>query len=85
MVKLRHSPGITGGFSYDGEHYPVDDGVLDVADDDVAREMVAECRKITWLDGPPDDAVESQDEICGTEMSDGTLCERPADECPYHE
>lgn len=23
-------------------------------------------------------------EICGTEMSSGEICERPADECPYH-
>lgn len=23
-------------------------------------------------------------DICGTEMSDGSVCERPADECPYH-
>ena len=22
--------------------------------------------------------------VCGTEMSDGSTCERPADECPYH-
>lgn len=22
--------------------------------------------------------------ICGTEMSDGSTCERPADECGYH-
>lgn len=23
--------------------------------------------------------------ICGVEMSDGSTCERPADECPYHD
>lgn len=23
-------------------------------------------------------------EICGAEMNDGSVCERPADECPYH-
>lgn len=27
---------------------------------------------------------EATDGICGTEMSDGSTCERPADECPYH-
>lgn len=31
----------------------------------------------------PSEAAES-DEICGAEMSDGSICERPADECPYH-
>lgn len=30
--------------------------------------------------------VETKDkEICGTEMSDGSICERPVDECIYHE
>ena len=29
--------------------------------------------------------VDSGEEICGTEMSDGSECERPADECPYHD
>lgn len=24
------------------------------------------------------------DEICGTTMSDDSICERPAGECPYH-
>jgi len=31
-------------------------------------------------DGPEDTA-----EICGTEMTDGSICERPAESCPYHE
>lgn len=33
-------------------------------------------------DEPSADA--ESDDICGTEMSDGSICERPADECPYH-
>lgn len=38
----------------------------------------------------PDDAGpfggedEDDDEICGTEKSDGTICERDPEECPYH-
>lgn len=28
--------------------------------------------------------TESDYEECGAVMSDGTVCERPADECPYH-
>jgi len=44
-------------------------------------------------DEPPNDvgtaadttnADAADDGICGTEMSDGTICERPAGECPYH-
>jgi len=38
-------------------------------------------------DEPPDEQVDGDDEdveICGEEMSDGEVCERPADECPYH-
>jgi len=54
MVQLRHSPGITGGYTYAGEHYRVKDGVLDVDDEDVARAMVESERKISWLNGPPE-------------------------------
>ena len=28
--------------------------------------------------------VDERDEQCGAEMSDGSTCDRPADECPYH-
>lgn len=26
-----------------------------------------------------------ESERCGVEMSDGSTCDRPADECPYHQ
>lgn len=31
-----------------------------------------------------DETEPSGDDVCGAEMSDGSICERPADECPYH-
>lgn len=27
---------------------------------------------------------EDDEEICGTEMDDGSICDRPADSCGYH-
>jgi len=32
----------------------------------------------------PADAADEDAELCGVEMSDGSTCERPAGECPYH-
>jgi len=52
MVELRHSPGITGGYTYAGEHYPVEDGLLEVAEIEVARDMVESERKISWVEEP---------------------------------
>jgi hypothetical protein len=51
---------------------PVDDGGADDADDAATPDD----------DNP--DADQSGTEICGTEQSDGSICDRPADECPYH-
>ena len=32
-----------------------------------------------------DEAAQTDgDEICGTQMSDDSICDRPASECPYH-
>lgn len=28
--------------------------------------------------------IRAGEAVCGAEMSDGSTCERPADECPYH-
>lgn len=30
------------------------------------------------------DADDADADICGAELSQGGICERPADECPYH-
>jgi len=29
--------------------------------------------------------AEAEAQICGVEMTDGSICERPADSCPYHD
>lgn len=36
------------------------------------------------LDEEEIEVAKESDEICGAVMSDGDICERPADECPYH-
>jgi len=48
MVTLRHSPGITGAFSYAGDTYPIEDGIIEVEDEDVAAAMVADSHKLSW-------------------------------------
>lgn len=72
----------------------VTDGGFTVADEAVARRL-AEYYPNLEYDGAVDDEASSDttassddgqppDAICGAEMSDGEICERPADECPYH-
>jgi len=58
MVKVQRSHGVTGTLSFRGEDYRIENGVIDVADVSVAREMVAARQTITWRDGQPDDADE---------------------------
>ena len=31
-----------------------------------------------------DEGDEDDADICGAEQSDGSTCDRPADDCPYH-
>jgi len=66
-----------------GDVHPVtDDGVIDVPDD------VPESAIEAWASGYGHTVEElrvDDTDICGAEMSDGSTCERPADECPYHE
>jgi len=60
------------------------DGVFEVPDS-------ARSRLESWADGygyDLDELVVNEDtaaEICGTEKTDGTVCERLASECPYHD
>jgi hypothetical protein len=58
------------------------DGVFEVPDS--ARDRLE-----SWAEGYGYDLAElvvdeNAAEICGTEMSDGTVCERPANDCSYH-
>jgi len=50
--------------------------------EEVAERLKAEYSgvSVTEIHTEPEDTAE----ICGTEMTDGSVCERPADECPYH-
>jgi hypothetical protein len=41
---------------------------------------------VSEADDPKGKTEESgEEEVCGTEMTDGSLCQRPAGECPYHD
>ena len=81
MRRIRHTdpPGRFNHSAFDGVSEVGDEHTVD---DDLAAYLVAE--------GPFEDTDEvvldddEYDELCGTEMSDGSTCERPADDCPYH-
>jgi hypothetical protein len=60
------------GYGYDLKELLVDE------DDDHTRQSEDE-------DDEESGETDNDAELCGTEMSDGTVCKRPADECPYHE
>jgi hypothetical protein len=49
MVKLRHSPALDGAFTHKGVDYRIDDGIITVEDESVAREM-AEHRRIELVE-----------------------------------
>jgi len=63
--------------------HAVKDGVIDV-DDSVPESALEQ-----WADGYGYELnellVSDESDVCGTEMSDGSTCERPADDCPYHD
>ena len=81
MRRIRHTdaPGRYNHSAFDGVSTTGDEHTVS---DDLAAYLVAE--------GPFEDTDEvvleddEYDELCGTEMSDGSTCERPADDCPYH-
>jgi len=57
------------------------DGMIEVPDD------VPDSAIESWADGygyTVDELRIEDPDICGAVMSDGSTCERPADECPYH-
>jgi len=60
--------------------HDVTDGVVEV-DDSVPDSAVE-----AWAEsyGKTVDELRVDDELCGATMSDGSTCERPADDCPYH-
>lgn len=48
----------------------------------VAEPTPAESDRDSDSDSDSEDGGE--EDICGVEMDSGEICERPADECPYH-
>ena len=81
MRRIRHTDA-PGRFNHRGLDGVSTTGDEHTVDDDLAAYLVAE--------GPFEDTDEivldddEYAELCGTEMSDGSTCERPADDCPYH-
>ena len=81
MRRIRHTdaPGRYNHSAFDGVSTTGDEHTVS---DDLAEYLVAE--------GPFEDTDEivldddEYAELCGAEMSDGSTCERPADDCPYH-
>ena len=81
MRRIRHTdaPGRYNHSAFDGVSTAGDEHTVS---DDLAEYLVAE--------GPFEDTDEivlgddEYAELCGAEMSDGSTCERPADDCPYH-
>ena len=65
-------------FGYQGETYEHDDELI--VDVETAFKHQ---RTLDVIDDDPHNERED-DEICGAEMSSGEICERPADDCPYH-
>lgn len=77
------------------EAHDVDGRIVHVDEYETAATLVARNHNVAWADGdpgPPDggdvaevgDTTDDDEAICGAEMSDGSICERPAGECPYH-
>jgi len=67
------------------------DGAIDVSEE-VGEYLQENYSGFTVVEGassgekPKGSGGEDTDvEICGTEMTDGSICERPVDECPYHD
>lgn len=69
--------------TYSNLELELDRGNASAADREADRmELTTEGARESGTDG--DEVTVETSEICGTEMSDGSVCERPPDECPYH-
>ena len=58
--------------------------VDDVGDFERVHENVTDVEYTEVGDSDAEAEDETSGDICGAEMSDGDVCERPAGECPYH-
>lgn len=68
--------------TYDEMVFVVDPDASEDEDSDSESEDEAQADSDESAEEGEDE--ESDVEICGVEMNDGSICERPADECPYH-
>lgn len=76
-----HARNFTAEPGYEGE---VPDGAVEEYLDHRSGDWERVEDDVTESGSETDDSENSDDDICGVEMSDGSICERPADECPYH-
>jgi len=70
-----------------GVEYDVQRGNSVEVSGEIADRLKSEYSGIVVEDvepNPKGSTDEDSAEICGTEMTDGSICERPADECNYH-
>jgi hypothetical protein len=80
MPRLRY----TGGSRYALRDGPTwEDGDVHEVNGATA-DRLAELDKFELVDGNEDNTTTGTD-ICGAEQSAGGTCDRPADECPYHD
>ena len=89
MPRIRHVGGpvrynhrALTGVSEPGDEHTVSDEAAEYLLNRRHFERVAD--EIVLDDDEYDVVDDADDELCGTEMSDGSTCERPADDCPYH-
>ena len=87
MAQLRTSVSGCGAIEdprSDGEYHQIgaDSDTFSVDDQDLVEALVETYDHVSVVDGSDD---ESGDEaICGVEKSDGGICTRDPDSCPYH-
>jgi hypothetical protein len=86
MVRVRVDH--PGGFSHEGTLYP-DGETVDVPEH-IAERYPTTLEPIEDDDADPelerfeDDDSEDDVEVCGTPLTSGGTCDRPAASCPYH-
>lgn len=86
-MKLRCTRGFGAIEGPDGETIDVEDDFA--VDEDAAEYLLNNYPGMEVVSTEPEteadtDGSEGDTEVCGADMSDGSTCERLADECPYH-
>jgi len=85
MPRLGHSPSINGAFTHNGVDYPIRDGIIEVEDEDVAREM-AEHRRLELLEIDETPAPEGGETTFYCGVNDcGRKVDNPEDVCWQHQ